>query len=34
MIPRNGDLCGGSVPMEIVQENKDEDTDNILREIN
>lgn len=33
-IPRYGDLCGDSILMEIVQENKDEDIDNILREIN
>lgn len=30
---RNGDLCGDLVFMEIVQENKDDDSDNILIEI-
>lgn len=30
---RDGDLCGDSVLMETVQENKDEDSNNILIEM-
>lgn len=32
-MPRNGDLCGDLVLMETAQENKDDDSDNILIEI-
>lgn len=31
---RNGDVCSDSVLMETVQENKDENSSNILIEMN